>query len=82
MLNLAAKELRVQSSKSFPQALERWWYDFLLGPKGCECPKQISLERFFCGLEQKRRPIIILVTGEADNGLRSEDNTVDEQNLA
>ena len=24
MLNLAAKELRVQSSKSFPQALERW----------------------------------------------------------
>ena len=36
----------------------------------------------FGGLEQKRRPIIILVTGEADNGLRSEDNTVDEQNLA
>ena len=45
MLNLAAKELRVQSSKSFPQALERWWYE----PKGCECPKHISGTFFFVG---------------------------------
>ena len=31
--------------------------------------QNISLERFICGLEQNRRPIIILVNGQADNGL-------------